>query len=266
MKTLNPTQRACLEAMGIDVWVSRENSNEELNTEKAEYAKDEQASEVISVAQPALAEVESLTSEVENKPATESSAQLDVPQNWQGLKATVSNCTRCSLHSSRIQTVFGSGNEKADWLIIGDKPSEADNTSGEPFSDKAGELLTAMLRSIGLTRQQVYVANTLKCITPNNREPEASESEACLQYLKQQINLIQPKLILVVGQSAAQRLLGTHSTMARLRQKVHSLESINIPVVVTYHPSYLLSMPADKGKAWQDLLFANKVISTEAVL
>ena len=123
-----------------------------------------------------------------------------------------------------------------------------------------------MLRAMGLTRQQTYITNSLKCTTPDNREPDAVESDTCIHYLKQQIELVKPKLILIFGQSAAQRLLDTHSTLARLRQRTHFIEGIQIPVVVTYHPAYLLSMPADKGKAWQDLLFANKTISAEAVL
>ncbi len=261
MKSLNPTQYACLEAMGIDVWVSRKQAGlpepDEISTVKSSVDIKAESFEY----HPDI--------EVKNKDTATVQPQqteADLPADWNGLQQAVTCCQKCVLHTSRTHTVFGSGNQNADWLIIGDKPSEVDDECGESFSDQSGELLTAMLKAIGLTRQQVYITNTLKCIPPNNREPEIDETETCLQYLFQQIKLIKPKLILVVGHSAAQRLLKTHSTMARLRQKVHTLEDVNLPVVVTYHPAYLLNMPADKAKAWQDLLLAKKTISTTAVL
>jgi len=244
MKSLNPTQHACLEAMGIDVWVPR-----------VEVVVDSNAA--------------TSGSEIKNKTAVDTQPEPTasaIPTNWNDLRQAVVTCQKCILHTTRTQAIFGSGNQNADWLIIGDIPSEADDQHGDIFSDQSGELLTAMLKAIGLIRQQVYIANTLKCITPNNREPETGESETCIQYLLQQIALIKPKLILIVGQNTAQRLLKTHSTMARLRQKVHTLVDFNIPVVVTYHPAYLLNMPADKEKAWQDLILAKKTISAAAVL
>lgn len=257
MKSLNPTQYACLEAMGIDVWVPRVEVVADSHTITSE-------AEVKTISSnPQLdAEIKSNTT-VDTQPET---AVAAIPTNWNDLKQAVAMCQKCILHTTRTHAVFGSGNQNADWLIIGDSPSAADDQKGDIFSDQSGELLTAMLKAIGLTRQQVYIANTLKCITANNREPEMDESETCIQYLLQQIALIKPKLILVVGQSAAQRLLKTHSTMARLRQKIHALEGFDIPVVVTYHPAYLLNIPADKEKAWQDLILAKKTISTAAVL
>ncbi|VAW92114.1 Uracil-DNA glycosylase, family 4 [hydrothermal vent metagenome] len=269
MKSLNPTQRACIEAMGIDVWVPREKTEP-----LTETLAIEKASADITVTAPKL---EGKSESADLQPATEiktkevaeiipESTAPEIPTDWNGLRQVVSTCQKCALHATRTHAVFGSGNQNADWLIVGDIPSVSDDKLGDVFTDQSGELLTAMLKAISLTRHQVYIANTLKCITPNNREPEADESETCFQYLQQQIELIKPKLILVVGQSAAQRLLKTHSTMARLRQKVHTLEGINIPVVVTYHPAYLLNMPADKAKAWQDLLLAKKTISATAVL
>ena len=242
MKSLNSTQHACLEAMGIDVWVPREKSNPIALQPVTEIKTNDVADLIPEPAAPAIA------------------------TDWNGLRQMVSGCQKCALHTTRAQTVFGSGNQNADWLIIGDIPSTDDDKHGSIFSDQSGELLTAMLKAIGLNRQQVYITNILKCMPPNNREPEMDESETCIQYLHQQIALVKPKLILLVGHSAAQRLLKTHSTMARLRQKVHVLDEINLPVVVTYHPAYLLNMPADKEKAWQDLLLAKKTISASAVL
>jgi len=274
MKSLSPTQHACLDAMGIDVWVSRD---ELLDVESAKVVVSiEPESDPISESldtQATHAEnitVDETTLESEPPPVEfiprEIAPILDIPADWNGLRQAVSNCQRCELHLTRTQTVFGAGSQNADWLIIGDTPTVDDDKDGNPFAGLSGELLTAMLRAIKLTRQHVYVTNTLKCLTPNNREPEAVEIETCVRYLYQQIKLIKPKLILIMGQSAAQRVLNNHSTLARLRQKIHTLEGSNIPVIVTYHPASLLSMPANKSKAWQDLLLAQKTISAEAVL
>lgn len=263
MKNLSPTQHACLDAMGIDVWVTRDEPEiVESVTEVIEAVPEQVALQ----AEPALESktVETPVAEIKISPVEP--VTPNVPTDWNGLQQAVSNCQQCELHTSRTQTVFGAGNQNANWLVIGDTPTLEDDATGNPFAGQSGDLLTAMLRAINLTRQQVYITNTLKCTTPNNREPEVSELETCLKYLHQQITLIKPKLILVMGQSAAQRVLNTHSTLARLRQKVHMLEGFNIPVIVTYHPASLLSMPANKGKAWQDLLFATKTITTEAVL
>ncbi len=259
MKTLSPTQQACLEAMGIDVWVSRESNSFEATATST--------SEVISKpnSDPGNEPVANVVS-VEKHADVVTTDKLNIPADWNNLRQAVSTCQACTLHASRTQSVFGSGNEKADWLIIGDAPSNDDDLSGQIFSGQQGELLTAMLRAIGLTRQQVYLANIVKCMPADKRDVEPNEAETCLQYLKQQITLLQPKLILVLGQHAAQSLLNSHSTLARLRQKVQALDSFNIPVVVTYHPASLLSMPSNKRDAWQDLLFAQKIISTANVL
>ncbi len=261
MKLLNSTQLACLEAMDIDVWVPREETKQLVEMPVVDTKASLPESEVESIP----VDLQPIT-ETEKKEVVELQPEPLVPADWNGLRQMVSSCQQCALHTTRTQTVFGSGNQNADWLIIGDIPSVADDQHGEIFTDQGGELLTAMLKAIGLTRQQVYITNALKCLPPNNREPEADESEACLQYLQQQITLLKPKLILVIGRNAAQLLLKTHSTMARLRQKVHTLDGINVPVVVTYHPAYLLNMPADKEKAWQDLLLAKKTISATTVL
>lgn len=262
MKSLNPTQHACLEAMGIDVWVPREETEQADNTVAVEAVAAVKAAE-----SPSVTEIETKTETVTELLAEpKSDPEPDIPEDWQGLQQAVSACQLCALHATRTQSIFGTGHPNASWLIIGDMPSEADDRLGDIFSDQSGELLTAMLKAIDLTRPQVYMANTLKCLPPNNRQPETDEADACYPYLLQQIKLIKPKLILVVGQSAAQRLLKTHSTIARLRQKVHTLEELNLPVVVTYHPAYLLNTPADKEKAWQDLLLAKRTMTASAVL
>jgi uracil-DNA glycosylase family 4 len=178
---------------------------------------------------------------------------------WPELRARVAACRRCTLCSTRTQTVFGVGNEQADWLIVGEAPGAEEDRQGEPFVGRAGQLLNSMLRAIGLAREQVYIANVLKCRPPGNRDPAASEAAECLPYLEQQIALLKPKIMLAVGRIAAQNLLRTDVTLGRLRQQVHTFGASHVPLVVTYHPAYLLRTPTDKRKAWEDLKFAREV-------
>ncbi|MBU1191817.1 MAG: uracil-DNA glycosylase [Gammaproteobacteria bacterium] len=181
----------------------------------------------------------------------------DVPDSgWDGLRQQVVTCTRCDLHRSRTQTVFGVGNQHADWLIIGEAPGAEEDKRGEPFVGRAGQLLDAMLAAISLDRTQAYIANILKCRPPNNRDPQAAEVACCEPYLQQQIALLKPKLILAVGRIAAQNLLKTDLPLGRLRGQTHHYGENQIPVIVTYHPAYLLRTPSDKRKAWEDLKLA----------
>jgi uracil-DNA glycosylase family 4 len=172
-----------------------------------------------------------------------------------GLAQTVANCTLCELHKSRTQTVFGVGNTNAKLMIIGEAPGANEDLQGEPFVGRAGQLLTAMLKSIGFKREDVYIANILKCRPPNNRDPLAEEVALCTQYLDQQIAQIKPTLLLAVGRIAAHYLLQTKAPLANLRNQIHSYGENKTPLIVTYHPAYLLRTPQDKKKAYQDLLF-----------
>ena len=181
--------------------------------------------------------------------------------SWDELRTTIQTCTRCDLSKTRTQTVFGVGNQQADWMIIGEAPGAEEDRRGEPFVGKAGQLLNNMLAAIGLPRETVYIANVLKCRPPNNRDPKPDEAAHCRGYLERQIALVQPRLILVVGRIAAQNLLQTTAPLARLRNQVHREPLTNTPVIATYHPAYLLRQPADKRKAWQDLLFAQQVFA-----
>ena len=149
--------------------------------------------------------------------------------------------------------MFGVGDKNADWLVIGEAPGKDEDLQGEPFVGRAGQLLNAMLLAAGLQREQVYIANILKCRPPNNRDPRPEEVVRCEPYLLRQIALIQPKLILAVGRIAAQNLLKTETPIGKLRGKVHLLGNTGIPVIATYHPAYLLRSPQEKRKAWQDL-------------
>jgi len=179
--------------------------------------------------------------------------------DWQTLEAAVSGCERCVLHTSRTQTVFGVGNRSADWMIIGEAPGADEDRRGEPFVGKAGQLLTEMLRAVGLAREDVYIANILKCRPPGNRDPQTEEVAACAGYLQRQVEMIAPKLILAVGRIAAQNLLQQNQPVGKLRGTIHAYGASGIPVVVTYHPAYLLRSPGQKRKAWADLCLARSV-------
>ena len=180
--------------------------------------------------------------------------------DWTQLKAKVSGCTDCKLRAGCTQTVFGVGDEQAQWLLVGEAPGAEEDRLGEPFVGQAGRLLDNMLFSIGLSRDKnVYIANVLKCRPPGNRNPEPDEVAKCSPHLLRQIGLIQPRLIVAMGRFAAQTLLGTDATIASLRGRVHRYAGV--PLVVTYHPAYLLRNLPDKAKAWADLVFAKKTIS-----
>jgi uracil-DNA glycosylase family 4 len=213
-------RRAYLEALGIDVWVPRD------------------APEMADAGPAADA------------PGEE---QLD----WDALRAAVAGCRRCRLCESRTQTVFGVGSVDADWMIIGEAPGAEEDRRGEPFVGRAGKLLDEMLLAVGMQRESVFIANILKCRPPNNRDPRPEESAACRGYLERQIDLVSPRIILAVGRIAAQLLLDTDTPVGRLRGTVHSLG--DVPLVVTYHPAYLLRSPSQKRKAWHDLCLAARI-------
>jgi DNA polymerase len=247
MMNRDPRQQAYLRAMGIDVWVPRN-----LDATVVE-------SPVIKESIPPSP-----------KAVTEQAKELILPDKdvfdvhtlgWSALMQQVENCQLCELHATRTQAVFGVGNQQADWLIIGEAPGADEDRQGEPFVGRAGQLLNEMLKAIGLQREQVYIANILKCRPPNNRDPKPEEAASCSPYLQRQIELIQPKVILALGRIAAQRLLQCNTSLARLRGQVHHLDTSPSPVIVTYHPAYLLRSPAEKRKAWQDLQFARKYVA-----
>ena len=180
--------------------------------------------------------------------------------DWPELKAKVAGCRDCKLRPGCTQTVFGVGDEKAEWMLVGEAPGAEEDRLGEPFVGQAGRLLDHMLFSIGLERgKNVYIANVLKCRPPGNRNPEPDEVAKCSPHLLRQIALIRPKLIVAMGRFAAQTLLGTDATIASLRGRVH--QYAGVPLVVTYHPAYLLRNLPDKAKAWTDLLFAKRTIA-----
>jgi DNA polymerase len=183
-----------------------------------------------------------------------------VKMEWPELKEAVKGCTACGLRKTCTQTVFGVGDEQADWLLVGEAPGAEEDARGEPFVGQAGRLLDNMLAAIGLARgKNVYICNVLKCRPPGNRNPEPFEVAQCSPHLLRQLELIKPKLILAMGRFAVQTLLGTEASIASLRGRLHRYQGV--PLIVTYHPAYLLRNLPDKAKAWEDLCFARGTIA-----
>jgi uracil-DNA glycosylase len=225
-------RRAYLEAIGVTQWVRR-------------------------AAPPApMVPVES--AEVAPSPSGSPSLTPNPVLDWETLAGLVAGCTKCELHQTRTQTVFGVGARSAEWLVIGEAPGAEEDKHGEPFVGRAGQLLNSMLAGIGLAREKVYIANILKCRPPNNRDPKPDEVVCCEPYLMAQIALLKPKVILAVGRIAAQNLLKVTTPIGKLRGQRH-VGPHAVPLVVTYHPAYLLRSPGEKRRAWQDLLFAERI-------
>lgn len=230
MPDLTKTRQDYLDAMGIDIWVRRSRHPPP---------------------------VESNTPRTETEPASTIAvnvAPADLGQcGWDELQQLVSGCRHCALAEQRTQTVFGVGSRQADWLFVGEAPGAEEDRRGEPFVGRAGKLLDAMLFALDLRRDQVYIANTVKCRPPDNRNPKAEELKACNPYLDRQIALLKPKLIVALGGIAAKHLLQTERRVGELRGEVFHYGASNIPLLVTYHPAYLLRSPQDKAKTWADL-------------
>lgn len=231
-------QRQYLKEMGIDVWLDKDTPvavnktvAEERDTEKNNPEKNISTSNITTI----------------------------FPAELDSLAKQVAACQQCSLHESRTQTVFGVGNPNADWLVIGEAPGADEDVQGEPFVGRAGKLLNSMLLAMGLPREQVFITNILKCRPPNNRDPEPEEVVACESYLRQQIELIKPKIILAVGRIAAQNLLKLDTPIGKMRGNQYQYPESELPVVVTYHPAYLLRSPREKRKVWEDLKLAMRI-------
>ena len=263
-----PRRLAYLDAMGIRAWVPR--------VQGAPPASDPVALQAIEpeVPNPSnstllpgdTGEAGCVTPAVSSAPLSQSgsvkglrivtSADGGEPPPWARLRQAVTDCKSCGLCETRTQTVFGVGDRKARWMIIGEAPGADEDRQGEPFVGRAGKLLDAMLIAAGFRRDQVFIANVLKCRPPDNRDPHQDDIAACSSHLVEQIGLVRPELILAVGRIAAQSLLQTQIPVGRLRGIRHVHAATSTPVVVTYHPAYLLRKPSAKAKAWSDLRLA----------
>lgn len=257
--TWSERQRAMLEVMGLRVWSPPE-AQVQAGSEAPAVAVDEPApAEAVRVAAPRAP----LRERAPAAPPVASEAVDAAGLDWPALREAVASCTACPLAQSRTQTVFGTGHPQAHWMIVGEAPGEAEDQSGEPFVGRSGQLLDNMLRAIGLGRDggdapdpatQVFIANTLKCRPPGNRNPQPEELARCEGFLIRQIELVRPKIILAMGSFAVQSLLRSSAPIGQLRGRVHSYQGV--PLIVTYHPAYLLRQPTEKAKAWDDLCLA----------
>ena len=180
----------------------------------------------------------------------------DHENDWASIESKVATSKKCSLHKGRNNTVFGDGNRNADWFFVGEAPGKDEDLQGKPFVGRAGRLLTEVIFSLGLTRDEVFIANILKCRPPDNRDPKPEEVDQCFSYLEKQIDMVQPKIIIAVGKIAAHSLLGSDLPMGKLRGKIHGFGSNEVPTLVIYHPAYLLRSPSQKHKVWEDLQLA----------
>jgi DNA polymerase len=232
-----------LEALGIDVYLRR--------------GKREPTAPV------AVAQVAEPTADLLPPPVTVDATDAHAP-GWSELRTAVATCTRCELHRARTQTVFGVGDPTARLMFIGEAPGAEEDRQGEPFVGRAGQLLTQMIRALGLARSEVFIANVLKCRPPGNRDPGAGEAACCRPFLERQIELVNPALIVAVGRIAAQTLLGSEAPLGKLRGRVHDFGPSRRPLIVTYHPAYLLRSPAEKRRAWQDLQFVQQTLRESA--
>ncbi|MFZ5547434.1 MAG: uracil-DNA glycosylase [Pseudomonadota bacterium] len=264
-------QQAMLRAMGLVVWspppaggVAGEASvaDPAPNPEAVEHLADRVSTPPPAVPAPAARPA---PAQAPVRPAPPRAGMGEVAgMDWPTLRAAVASCQACKLCESRTQTVFGVGHPNAHWMIVGEAPGEQEDLKGEPFVGAAGQLLDAMLAALGLSRsegppeRQVFIANTLKCRPPRNRNPEPEELASCEPFLRRQIELVQPRVILAMGRFALQLLLRSDDAVGRLRGRVHTYEGV--PLVVTYHPAYLLRQPADKAKAWEDLCLAASLL------
>ncbi len=233
---MQPVQQQYLKEMGVELWVDRH-------------------SEIV---RPVEGNVVGHHSETTSPEPVQQPVQ-GLPEKFIALNEEASVCEKCELHKTRTQTVFGVGNADADWLIIGEAPGADEDRQGEPFVGRAGQLLNSMLLAMGLQREQVFIANILKCRPPNNRDPKPEEVVACESYLRQQIDLIKPKIILAVGRIAAQNLLKVDTPIGKMRGNQYQYPNSELPVIVTYHPAYLLRSPREKRKVWEDLKIAMQI-------
>jgi len=244
---ISARQQAVLQEIGIDVWLRR----------GVQPEVDLQLEDLPPINEPAV------DVPVVDDPAVEVPAPAGerAPDDWRALNAEIQACQACDLHKSRTQAVAGVGKATANWLVIGEAPGVEEDQAGEPFVGPAGQLLDQMLIAAGQPREQVFITNILKCMPPNDRDPKLAEVASCMPYLERQIRLLNPQLILVVGRIAAQNLLQTETSVGQLRGRVHqhNIAGREVPVVVTYHPAYLLRSPSQKRKAWEDLQLAMKL-------
>jgi len=265
MTRWTPRQRDMLLAMGLRIWERAPETAAAGRAPATPDAKGSRSARDAAVGPPPTSaghepSQDDASTAKPPRPAPTGIATME----WPALRAAVAACEACALCKGRTHTVFGIGNPQAHWMIVGEAPGEQEDLRGEPFVGKSGQLLDNMLRALQLTRddappqRQVFIANTLKCRPPGNRNPEPAELARCEPYLVRQIELVRPRVILAMGRFAVQALLRSSDPIGRLRGRVHRYQGV--PLVVTYHPAYLLRNPQDKARAWEDLCIAARVV------
>lgn len=248
---LTPRQQHCLKGIGIEIWQQRTPADVPAAETTAAALADRPAS--IS-APPQPVHPAAGDGDKQQAAVVEPHGMVDLPvDNWDNLEQSIHACANCALAAGCTQKVPGKGNHQAELMIIGEAPGRDEDLQGKPFVGRAGQLLDRMLEAIEIEPQSVYITNILKCRPPNNRDPQADEITACAAFLRAQIALVQPRIIFSVGRISAQNLLDDSSPVGRLRGRVHTLPGTDIPLLVTYHPAYLLRNPKEKARVWQDL-------------
>ncbi len=271
----SPQQLDILRKIGVDVWRFRAGNDDAdgddgadgVDASEAAPSRELQSGErnpADAVAADTAATA-AATADTDQPPAQTQTdppptADGDVDSSLERIAQAVSACQRCDLHKSRTQTVFGCGSPDADWLFVGEAPGHNEDLQGQPFVGRAGQLLDRMIAALGMAREQVFIANVLKCRPPNNRDPLPREIEQCEPYLHRQLALIRPKVIVALGRISAQALLKTTAPLSKLRGRVHRYGPDDIPLVATYHPAYLLRSPGQKAAAWEDLWQARMIV------
>lgn len=253
---MDETRRlAYLDALGIDVWRPLQSASDQAET-----------APTIDVIVPSTKRDDAppAASVAASDETSAANAAPDAARQWALLRHDVTRCTQCRLHETRTHAVFGTGSRYANLLIVGEAPGAEEDRLGEPFVGRAGQLLTRMLAAIGLARDSVFIANVLKCRPPQNRDPRNDEMHACRGYLEQQIAQINPAVVLAVGRFAARQLLGEDKPLGKMRGEPKPLPEHGVPVVVTYHPAYLLRTPSAKQQAWQDLKRVRALLESAA--
>lgn len=262
---LDSRKRDILATMGVEVWGLRAAAAiaETVDAADAETAlAGESAVDIVTV-EPTVATESTAVDTVTVESTVDTvidSPTVDAADTLARVAEAVSKCQRCDLHQTRTNTVPGCGNARADYLFVGEAPGRDEDLQGEPFVGRAGKLLDSMIAALGLQRADVFIANVLKCRPPDNRDPLPGEVEQCEAYLHRQLALIQPKVIVALGRVSAQALLKTDTAIGKLRGAAHHYGPANIPLVVTYHPAYLLRSPEQKGKSWDDLWLAKGIV------
>jgi DNA polymerase len=256
-----------LEALGIEPWLPRTAEPTQPAQAVLPAAPVNAPPAIAAAAAPLPPQNQPMPQKFPTPAALAPAVERKVPKDWEGLKSAVSGCLECKLCKTRTNTVFGVGLQAAPLMVVGEGPGADEDARGEPFVGRAGKLLDEMLHAIARSRNEtaadkaVYIANVVKCRPPGNRDPEADEVEACRPYLDQQLRLVKPKLIVALGRIAAQRLLSTDAPLSKLRGPLYEYGPEHTPLLITYHPAYLLRSPGEKAKSWADLKRVHQLLA-----